>query len=561
MEAFDALRAISNGARADDLESETLEFKQAADEEGETIRALLDAAICLANARGGAIVLGLADNVAGPSGFVGTTIDPYQVRKRLHELSEPPLVVTAFDHEHSGKRLVIVGVSEGMEMVSDTRGRASRRIGKECRPLTISQAAALQDDRRRFDWSAEVSDRDPDSVQAPAVDASRTMLGRFEDERRALAQATTEDLLGDLGVIRDGRLVRAGEILFIGSSERPPIVYVFRDTPGGEAIDEYRDAVPGLIAYREVIARIQRNSSPTTITLPDGQQLVLHDFPLLAIREALSNALLHRDYRQPEPVSVDHSPNVLSFVSPGPLVPGVTPENILHAPSKPRNAQLMRVARGLGLAEELSRGVDRMYREMLKLGKQPPHITEDAPFSVRVELTGGAPNQVIARFVAGLPVAAQEDVDVMLVLFALTQRSMVSASELAPLLQRSENATQAVLQRMSDPEIEMLAPQSRKGGTAWQLSQRALAELRTALAYRTVTQDEMDRKIIEYVREKRTIDNRTLRIFFDLDVNGAAYRLRTLVGAQILEKLGTQERGPGIQYGPGVNFPAEGQSE
>jgi ATP-dependent DNA helicase RecG len=157
------------------------------------------------------------------------------------------------------------------------------------------------------------------------------------------------------------------------------------------------------------------NASSTFVTLPDGQQLQLRDFPLVAVREALSNAVLHRDYKQPDPIHVDHSPNVLSFVSPGPLVVGVTPANILHVSSKPRNALLAGVAHQLGLAEELSRGVDRMYREMIKLGKRPPEIADDAPFRVRVDLTGGAPNQTVARFVSTLPERMQEDVDAMLV--------------------------------------------------------------------------------------------------------------------------------------------------
>jgi ATP-dependent DNA helicase RecG len=101
----------------------------------------------------------------------------------------------------------------------------------------------------------------------------------------------------------------------------------------------------------------------------------------------------------------------------------------------------------------------------------------------------------------------------------------------------------------------MIAPVDRAGPQRWQLSARALAELRPALGYRTVSADEIDRKIIEFVRKNTTVDNKTLQIFFDLDVQGAAYRLRTLVQSGVLEKLGQQRRGPGIQYGPGPDFP------
>jgi ATP-dependent DNA helicase RecG len=554
VEVVDALAAISAGAVADEQESETLDFKQDAREPGETIRILLETAICLANARGGAIVLGVDDDAGGVAAFLGTSLDPAVIRKRLNDLSEPPLVVTAIEHEHEGQRLIIIGVPEGMEMHSDKKGRSSRRFGTDCQPLSISQAATLNDDRRRFDWSSEPSDLSPEDISEEALEAARTMLRRFPDERRALADATRNDLLGDLGVLRDGRLLRAGTILFAHSASIP-MVYVYRETPGGEMRSEYRDAAPGIVAYRTVLANITSNSAPTAVTLPDGQQITLYDFPQLAVREALSNAMIHRDHRQPDPITIDHSPNVLSFVSPGPLVQGVTPENILHTPSKPRNALLAKVARQLGLAEELSRGVDRMYREMIKLGKQPPEITEDAPFNVRVDLTGGAPNQTVAKFVATLPDRVQDDVDTMLVLFALMRKQVVSATDLAPLLQRSTSATDAVLRSLGTPEIDMIAPYDRQGGSRWQLSARAVADLRMALDYRTVTGDEIDRKIVEFVRKNKTIDNKTIQIFFDLDVNGAAYRIKTLVRSGVLAKLGEQKRGPGIQYGAGPNFP------
>ncbi|ADB54214.1 RNA-binding domain-containing protein [Conexibacter woesei] len=554
-DALAALTQIAAGARACDLESETLDFKQDAGSDGETIRVLLDAAICFANLKGGSIVVGVADDVPGPDAFLGTDISIELIRQRIYERTQPAMVVSAIEHEHTGKRLVIVNVAEGMEMASDTKGRSSRRHGSACLPLSISQAATLNDDRRRFDWSAEPSDLTLADVSETALDEARTRLRRYDDERRRLAEAPTRDLLGDLGLVRDGRLTRAAEVLCCAREAHPPFTYVFRESAGGEVRSQYRESVPGLIAYRDVLSRIVASTSPTPVVLRDGQQLELHDFPLVAIREALGNALLHRDYRQPEAIYVDHSPHVLSFVSPGPLVVGVTPSNILHVSSKPRNALLAGVARTLGLAEELSRGIDRMYREMIKLGKRPPEITDEAPFRVRVDLTGGAPNQIVARFTATLPHHVQDDVDTMLVLFTLMNRQQITVRELAPTLQRGNAATEAVLERLSEPDIDVVTPVNRSGQARWQLSSRVLAELRPALAYRTMNADQIDRKIVEFVRKNATIDNKTLQIFFDLDVNGAAYRLRTLVQSGVLQKLGEQRRGPGIQYGPGPAFP------
>ncbi len=555
--AFEALGEIAAGAKAADLESETLDFKREDVSEGETARVLLDAAICFANARGGVIVLGIDDRLVGPAAFLGVDIATDAVRERIYSLSRPNIVVTAREHEQEGKRLILIDVPQGMEMHSDTKGRSSRRVEKACEPLTIAQAAALQDDRRRTDWSDQPSDVTIDDVSPEAVEAARVMLRRYDDERRLLAEAPAPDLLRELGAIRDGNMLRAGAVLFCERSGIVPILYTYRASPGGEVRSSYRESAPGLLAYREVLRRIQDNSDVTEVTLPDGQQVSLLDFPLVAVREALSNALLHRDHRQPEPILVDHSASILAFVSPGPLVEGVTRENILHVPSKPRNGLLSRVARTLGIAEEMSRGIDRMYREMIRLGKRPPEILDTPPFNVRVELIGGAPNQVVTRFVSSLPTEAQDDVDVMIVLFQLLAQPTLSAAQVAPILQRTPAATETVLRRLADPPLELIAPSDRRGGRVWQLTPPVATALRAALGYRTVTQDEIDRKIIEHVGSNGTIDSKTLQIFFDLDVNAASYRLKALRGTGVLAKLGDQERGPGIRYGPGPSFPGK----
>jgi ATP-dependent DNA helicase RecG len=146
-----------------------------------------------------------------------------------------------------------------MEMHSDTKGRSSRRVGTACEPLTISQAAALQDDRRRVDWSAQASDLDVDAVAPEAVDAARVMLRRFDDDRRALAEAPVEDLLVELGVLRDGGAARRRSTL-LRSERRHPDRLSAPELTWREVKSSYRDEVPGLLAYREVLRRIQDNS-------------------------------------------------------------------------------------------------------------------------------------------------------------------------------------------------------------------------------------------------------------------------------------------------------------
>lgn len=72
------------------------------------------------------------------------------------------------------------------------------------------------------------------------------------------------------------------------------------------------------------------------IALPRGQEVALPDFSPIAVDEALTNALVHRDYSRPDRVVVDHSPNALRVWSPDGLPFGVTADRLLSTVSTPR---------------------------------------------------------------------------------------------------------------------------------------------------------------------------------------------------------------------------------
>jgi predicted HTH transcriptional regulator len=61
----------------------------------------------------------------------------------------------------------------------------------------------------------------------------------------------------------------------------------------------------------------------------------------------------------------------------------------------------------LRLAERTGQGIDRAYREMLQIGKEPPRIEYDA-LSVRASLTGGIGNDAFVRFIGTCPTPSAE---------------------------------------------------------------------------------------------------------------------------------------------------------
>ncbi len=559
-EVADALEAILAGGTAHERESPTLDFKEPSRREDETVRALVEAVLCFANSAGGTVVLGVANKATGRNAFVGVELEKDVARKRIYDLTQPHLVVDVLEFVFEGSRLLAIRVPESSEIHSDMKGRAPRRIGTDCVPMSPQDQARLREERHGVDWSAEPSERLIKDASAAAVAAARALLERLPDRRRELAALHQRDLLGALGVISGNQLSRAGEVLFCDvGGQSPRIVYQYRVTPGGEPTAIERLGAPLMIEFERVLELVAARRHLTPVTLPDGQQLHVQDFPDLAVREAIANAMLHREYHLTEPVTIDHSPEVLVVVSPGPLVSGVTPQNILTHPSKPRNRALATAARTLGLAEEVGRGVDRMYREMIGAGRDVP-LFESTSDHVRVSLVGGAPNTQIARYVALLPQRERDDTDSMLTLFSLVSHKTTNARTLGPILQKPEDEVEAVLRRLAADDPGMLEPtreSARRSHPNYRLRSQALQLLGTAVRYQRRTTDEIDRKIIEHVNEYEKVTNRTVRNLFDVGTGRAAAILGNLVEREILVKTSEAQRGPSVEYGRGRRFPTK----
>jgi len=425
-----------------------------------------------------------------------------------------------------------------------------------------SQQVAARERKGRVDWSAQVGEHLASDVPIAAVELARDRLRNLSDPRSELAQLSVPDLLRALGLLTsDGRLLRAAEVLFmpIDADEPARVLYQYRQTPGGEPIAVERLGGPLVSVLARVMELVQARKTLTPVNLPTGQQIQVEDFPELAVREALANGLFHRDYHVNDIVTVEHSPEVFAVSSPGPLVSGVTPENILTHPSLPRNARLSHAAQILGLVEEVGRGVDRMYREMIRSGKSSPTI-ESSNQRVRVSLIGGAPNTQLARYVASLPETERNDVDTMLVLLSLCSKKTLSASQAVPILQKSESEVEAVLRRLAADPVRILEPTretARRARAVYRLPSDALKALGGAVSYQRRTTDEIDRKVIEHVREYQKVTNRTVRNLLDIGTDRAAAILGDLTKREILIKTSKAQRGPSVEYGPGSAFPSK----
>jgi ATP-dependent DNA helicase RecG len=562
-ELWAVLDTIASGGVADAQETSVLDFKtQSRRSVSGTLEDLADAVACFANAGGGTVVVGVADRVAGPEAFVGHQLDVEATRRRIYELTDPSVIVDVETVSHTCGEVLVIQVPRGVTVHNVKSKMPTERVGTSCMPMSTQRIASLVAERQGDDWSAHDSGVSVHDVDEVAVAIARSRLERSVDpRRRERARVATAELLRALGVVTErNTLTNAGALLFKGLEQFPALVaYVYRRTPTGALAANEQLAGPLVAVLQRIFELAEARIDRTSVSVGSGQQLQVGDLPDGAVREAVVNAVMHRDYRRADRVTVEHSPTRLAVTSPGGFVAGVRPDNVLTTSSRTRNVNLAQAIRGLDFAETAGAGVDRMYAEMARIGHQPP-VYAAGPESVTVTLMGGAPNASLARFVATLPADEAEDADTLLVLLTLLSRRLVDATGLTPLLQKPEIAqTQAVLERLASDEVRLIETtrESRRNTLPrYRLREEPVAALGPAVTYRRRTADQLDRKVIALVKEAGTINSRMVRLMLDLDVPTTSRLLRDLVDRGFLVRTSVATRGTAVTYGPGPKIAA-----
>lgn len=136
----------------------------------------------------------------------------------------------------------------------------------------------------------------------------------------------------------------------------------------------------------EVLKFIQRNIK-TEARIEGSKRIEKYEFPDLALREVVVNALVHRDYSNKGTyVQIAVFANRIEVSNPGTLPPGVTIENLKNAQFS-RNNVIAQVMRDLDYMEEFGRGIDLIYSQMLEWDLPEP-LFKNVSNVFRVTLLG-----------------------------------------------------------------------------------------------------------------------------------------------------------------------------
>ena len=113
----------------------------------------------------------------------------------------------------------------------------------------------------------------------------------------------------------------------------------------------------------------------------------LYDFNEEVVREAILNAIAHRDYTISSEILIKQYPKKIVINNPGGFPKGVTLNNLLTVNSTPRSRLMTEILEKTGLVERSGQGVDKIYSIMLSEGKAEPDYTASDAYQVSLTLT------------------------------------------------------------------------------------------------------------------------------------------------------------------------------
>jgi ATP-dependent DNA helicase RecG len=449
-------------------ETFTLEFKG---EERETLndRELVETVVCLANGEGGILLVGVEDDGritgARPRHEAGIT-DVARVTALIANRTMPYLGVTAELVSAGGTEVLAIHVANAPRVVGTSDGRYIRRaIGGDgrpaCRPYFAHEMRAHQIDLGAADYAAvEVPEARWEDLDPLEFERLRRMIresGARADA--ALAELADLEIARALGLVTASQagdiVIRVGALLMFGREEAlrrfVPTHEVAFQVVSGTAV-EVNDFFrwPLLRVAEEVLARFRARNAEEEIQT-GLLRIGIPEYPEGSFREALANALVHRDYGRLGAVHVQMRADSLEITNPGGLPGGVRLDNLLVAPPTPRNPLLADAFKRAGLVERTGRGVNRIFEGQLRYGRGAPDYSRTSDTNVVVELAGGQANLSLATYIArqseaGHPLSLED----LMVMDELVREREITTARAAELVQRDEDAARRALNRMVD---------------------------------------------------------------------------------------------------------------
>jgi predicted HTH transcriptional regulator len=416
-------------------EGKTLEFKRDLSSPDKIMRTI----VAFANGAGGIVLIGVEDGTRKVRGLPNVTKTEEQLASFISDRIEPRLgpeihilpfrkthvlAVEVFPSPNRPHCVKASGFPAGVFV----------RVGSTNRPADTAAVAELQ---------RSVLGRSYDEEPLPELNSEALDFRVASECFASVRRLREEDLLSLqlLALYHRREIPTVGGVLLFGVERLKhfPDAWLragcFEGPDKSTILDSAKITTCPVLAVEEAIRFVQRNTR-RAVEIKGVHHREVWEFPVVALREAITNAFVHADYAQRgASLRLAIFRDRIEIENPGNLPPGLTIEDIRRGVSKLRNRVIGRVFHELGLIEQWGSGIQRMFAACRAAGLPEPQL-EEIGSGFRVTFH----RERLAH-------AEHDKLDAAIIEF-LRRTPGASTSRIAATIRRTPRATQTRLKRL-----------------------------------------------------------------------------------------------------------------
>jgi len=360
-------------------EDENLEFKEAKDqynfEKGS--KSICGYIVAIANEGGGKLILGVNDK--NPREIVGTTAfkDINKLKSDVyHRIGRRIEIKELFKDK---KRILILNIpSRPIGIALEYKGQYLMRVGEELLPMNFDRLTEISKEYIE-DYSAQTIDSsDIALLSSKAIDILRKLLKKSKrGSSFNIDKLDDFELLKSLKLVKDKKLTIAS-IVLLGTEDAIQNFLPYSEIRFGYKVSLKYDRNQEMLIFRKAYFEYYNdiwekiNLRNHFVKIPNGLRLKEEfAFNKDSIREAINNAIIHRDYSESGSIIIQQTEDFFEITNPGGLPKGITLENIFDE-TNPRNKLIADILYRCDFVETFGEGANKIYINQIKYGKKEP---------------------------------------------------------------------------------------------------------------------------------------------------------------------------------------------
>ena len=371
-------------------ESETTENKLSLSERKETTESVA----AFATAHGGTIRIGVNNDGEMVGVQIGNrTLE--DLANYVRDNTTPPQFPSISFDGSVDSAVITVSVEESPVKPVWAFGRPLKRVGRTNQRLSPDETKRLMEVTTGRTW---------DALPCPGlamIDVDRDLVESFLGRAQQDITTSTQSVLKNMNLLVGDEPCNAVALLFTQNPgryvvEAQVMCARFLGTDSVQFLDERSFAGNVFLQLEEALAFVTRNTRQQPVITGRPERDVVPEYPAEAVREAITNAICHRDYTMTGTVQVRIYDDRLEVWNPGMLPAGIVVEELYREhPSRPRNPRLAAAMHRARLIEHWGTGTLRIVRACESRGMpRPEFVSAMGSFIVRFSKLAITPEQI-----------------------------------------------------------------------------------------------------------------------------------------------------------------------